>query len=171
MNKTNGANPNPTLGAEDLGGFTDLLLDINPTLTTTGYSLNWAEYTILISGLSGPTNCKIGFRHYVENGGKDGDNSEYVGIDTFSIDRSLSVHSVIASKFKIFPNPVEDFLTIEKPDYLDIEKVSVIDMNGKIVKSFNSISGPLNVLDLKNGVYFINIETQYGVTTKKVIKK
>lgn len=82
---TAGASTNVGSGPTGLGDFTTLLLDINPTYDTGGaYPETWTEYTITISGLAGPTSGRLAFRYFVELGGPTGDNSNYIGIDTFS---------------------------------------------------------------------------------------
>lgn len=79
---TAGASTNVGTGAEDVGDFTTLLLDINPTLSAGGYPEAWTQYTITVSGLSGTTSGRFAFRYYVTNGGPSGSNSNYIGIDT-----------------------------------------------------------------------------------------
>jgi len=84
---TNGASTNVGTGPTDVGVFTTLLLDINPTYvsgTTGGYPVAWTQFTVTISGLSAATNGRLAFRYFVENGGPTGDNSSYIGIDTFA---------------------------------------------------------------------------------------
>lgn len=78
---TNGASVNAGSTATSVGDFTTLLLDINPTYTTTGYPTAWTQYSITISGLPGPTSGRLAFRYFVENGGGAGANSDYIGID------------------------------------------------------------------------------------------
>jgi len=73
-----------------VGSFTNLLLTINPTLTTTDYPTTWTQYTITISGLNGPTNGRIAFRYYVTNGGPNGTNSNYIGIDSYTYSSIIS---------------------------------------------------------------------------------
>lgn len=68
---------------EDVGSFTTLLLDINPTLTEFGYPQDWKEYVVQITGLAGPTQGAIAFRHYVTDGGTQGLNSNVVYLDSF----------------------------------------------------------------------------------------
>lgn len=77
---TNGASVNAGANNTSVGDFTTLLLDINPTYTSTGYPQVWTQYTITISGLAGPTSGRLAFRYFVENGGT-GANSNYIGID------------------------------------------------------------------------------------------
>jgi hypothetical protein len=79
--------------ATDVGTFTTLLLDINPTYnpnnpggtTGNGYPTVWTQFTLTMSGLPGPSQGRIGFRYFVENGGIGGANSDEIAIDTFSI--------------------------------------------------------------------------------------
>ena len=67
-----------------VGTYTTLLLTINEQLTTTGYPKVWTQYTITISGLQSPTTGRIAFRYFVTNGGPNGQNSDYIGIDTYT---------------------------------------------------------------------------------------
>ncbi len=81
---TAGASTNVGTGAGGIGDFTTILQDINPTLAVGGYPEIWTEFTLTLSGLAGPTSGRIGFRYFVTMGGPTGDNSNYIGIDTFS---------------------------------------------------------------------------------------
>lgn len=86
---TNGSSTNVGSLPNDVGDFTNLLLDINPTYSTapfpTGYPTFWQNFTLTISGLGTPTTGRVAFRYFVENGGPAGLNSEYIGIDTLQI--------------------------------------------------------------------------------------
>ncbi len=87
---TAGASTNVGTGATGIGDFTTLLLDINPTYNTGGgtppanYPDVWTQVTLTLSGLPGPTSGRIGFRYFVEDGGPAGNNSNFIGIDTFT---------------------------------------------------------------------------------------
>jgi len=81
---TNGASSNTGVTELDVGDFTSLLLDINPTYSPTGYPLTWTQFSITIAGLGGPTTGRLAFRYFVENGGPAGDNSDVVYIDDMS---------------------------------------------------------------------------------------
>jgi hypothetical protein len=81
---TNGASIDVGTGPNAVGDFTTLLLTINPNLEVGGYPEVWTQYTITLSGLPGPTSGRIAFRYFVTDGGPMGDNSNYIGIDTFS---------------------------------------------------------------------------------------
>ena len=87
---TTGAGTNP-VGPTGLGSYTTLLLDINPTYTLTGYPSAYTQYSVTVSGLSGPTTSRVALRYFVENGGPAGDNSDIIAIDTFSITRTADL--------------------------------------------------------------------------------
>ncbi len=84
---TNGSSSNVGSTATDVGDFTTLMLDINPSYLRTGlgsYPFIWTQFTAIVSGLGPPVNGRIAFRYYVENGGPSGTNSDVIGIDTVS---------------------------------------------------------------------------------------
>lgn len=63
---------------------------MNPSLITGVYPTSWTKFTATVSGLAGPTSGRVAFRYFVTNGGPSGANSDYIGIDEFSIRRPLS---------------------------------------------------------------------------------
>jgi FG-GAP-like repeat/FG-GAP repeat len=82
---TAGTSTNVGTGVTEVGDFTTLLTDINPNLDVGGYPEVWTEYTITLSGLAGPTSGRMAFRYYVQtSAGPSGNNSNFIGIDTFS---------------------------------------------------------------------------------------
>jgi hypothetical protein len=81
---TNGASDNTGTSEFDVGDFTTLLLDINPTLDPAGYPSQWTQYTFTVSGLSAPTQGRYAFRYFVTDGGPEGTNSDYILIDDVS---------------------------------------------------------------------------------------
>ena len=79
---TAGASTNVGTLATDVGDFTTLLLDINPTLVGTGYPQSWTQYTVTLSGVPANASGRLAFRYFVTDGGPSGNNSNYIGIDT-----------------------------------------------------------------------------------------
>jgi hypothetical protein len=71
--------------ATDVGNFTTLLLDINPTLVAGGYPGVWTQYTIPSANLPTSGTGRIAMRYFVTNGGPTGTNSDYIGIDNVVI--------------------------------------------------------------------------------------
>ena len=79
---TNGASQDVGTTATSVGDFTTLLLDINPTYTTHWLPECLDTVHVTVSGLGSPTTGRLAFRYFVENGGPNGANSDYIGIDT-----------------------------------------------------------------------------------------
>jgi hypothetical protein len=77
----NGSSSNVGTTATDVGDFTTLLLDLNPTYTLAGYPNVWTQFMATLSGLGSPATGRLAFRYFVENGGPTGANSDYIGID------------------------------------------------------------------------------------------
>lgn len=79
---------NVGVSPSDVGDYSTILLEINPTLTTglpNRYPDTWTQYTITISGLSGPLDTRIAFRHFVTDSGANGPNGDGIAIDSFSL--------------------------------------------------------------------------------------
>jgi len=90
--------------ATDFGDFTTVLLSVNPNLVAggdqtgaNGYPTSWAQFT-LNNGNGLPTSGtgRIAIRYYVTGAGLNGSNSDYIGIDTVSM-QAGSVNSAPAS--------------------------------------------------------------------------
>lgn len=86
----NGASTDVGTTATSVGDFDTLLLSVNPGLTVGGYPEAWTQFTVDITGLSGPTSGRLAFRYFVTNGGPSGSNSNYIGIDTFEYVQALA---------------------------------------------------------------------------------
>lgn len=82
----NGASTNVGATAASVGDFTTVLAEVNPGLAQFGYPEDWTEYTITLTAaqVPAPTLGRVAFRYYVTDGGPSGNNSNYIGIDTFS---------------------------------------------------------------------------------------
>jgi hypothetical protein len=83
-----------------------------------------------------------------------------------SLEESIKVDS-----FLIYPNPTSSILNISNPNSVEIKNISVVDINGRIVKNQSDSLSQINVSDLNAGVYFVTIEAAEGKTTKKFIKQ
>lgn len=68
--------------SESASDFSHVLLQINPTLSPTGYATTWTKYTVTLSGLSGTgLTGKFALHYAVPNAGLFGVNSSYIGVD------------------------------------------------------------------------------------------
>ncbi|MGK5076991.1 choice-of-anchor J domain-containing protein [Janthinobacterium sp. HLX7-2] len=71
--------------ASSVGSFSTLLLSVNPTQALLGYPETWTQYSVTLSGLSSATSGALALRYLVDDGGPNGNNSNYIGIDTLQI--------------------------------------------------------------------------------------
>jgi len=74
-----------------------------------------------------------------------------------------------SDKFKYYPNPVKDLLTIELRDesFVGAISYSVVDIEGRVVLKGNAISHDIGVIkidlsEIKIGLYYIKISDQLG---------
>ena len=84
------------------------------------------------------------------------------------IENNVSVEETIETSVNIYPNPVKDVLTIAADN---VNQVVMYNSLGQIVKTVKGNEGNINVNvnDLENGMYFVNIIDNDGnVTTNKV---
>lgn len=70
-----------TTGSTLPADFTNVLVTVNPTLTTAGYPTTWTQFTATITGVTGSPTGRYAFHYNPTNGGPLGSNSDYVGID------------------------------------------------------------------------------------------
>jgi len=76
----------------DVGSFTTVLIDINPTLITGVYPTVFTEFSATLSGLpAGPNAGRIAFRYFVTNGGPSGANSDIISIDDATVSDAVPV--------------------------------------------------------------------------------
>ena len=71
----------------------------------------------------------------------------------------------------IYPNPASDILTIATE--ANVEEIAIYDIYGRAVRQqVNETTGQqvVDVADLENGIYFINIKTDKGNIVKRFIK-
>ena len=169
VRSSQGATFTAPVGSSGVGSFTVLHLTINSDLTT-GYPDVWTQYTITVSGVSAtPVAMNFAFRYFVTSGGPAGDNSNYIGIDTFSVERpGLAVTDVSKAKMAVYPNPTSDYLKINTT--AKVSSVEVFDISGKKVNA--ELEGTtVDVQKLEAGSYIIKINGAEGTTTQKFIKK
>jgi hypothetical protein len=82
----------------------------------------------------------------------------------------VGIDAMETSGVNIYPNPTSGELTIEMGDMrYEICDIEIFDVFGKKV-SHLTISHPISISGLPAGIYFVRIQTETGVITKKIIK-
>ncbi|MFV0591956.1 MAG: T9SS type A sorting domain-containing protein [Draconibacterium sp.] len=85
---------------------------------------------------------------------------------------STGIQKLQESNIKVFPNPFAEQLNIAFPNH-KLRKVTLMDINGKVLyaqmNTRNYLS--INTLQLKRGIYFLQIEENEKNTSYKICKK
>lgn len=83
----------------------------------------------------------------------------------------VGFEEVADNHVEIYPNPVNDILTINSND-LSAQSIKLIALNGEVLSSFtyNGGSTQLDLSSFEKGVYFVKIISKERITSRKVIK-
>ncbi|NND63623.1 MAG: T9SS type A sorting domain-containing protein [Flavobacteriaceae bacterium] len=85
-------------------------------------------------------------------------------------DDILSSNDVATNAFVVYPNPVEDFLTISTP--LDNYEIKIFTAHGQLVLADQSDSGSkqIDCGNLASGIYLLNLSSEETVQTFKIVR-
>ncbi len=90
-------------------------------------------------------------------------------VQVYDISGILSSDTFVLENFNIYPNPTTDVLNIELKESLTLEKVLIYNTSGQLVKETSEKT--INVSGLAKGIYNVQVLTNHGKATKKVIVK
>ncbi len=169
---TAGAGSTDPVDENDVGSYTELLLEINPGLALGGYPEVWELQSINIDGLGVPTDVRIAFRYFVTDGGPSGSNSNFIGIDEVNVISPLSVEEFEQPKISHYFDQNSKQLSISAQVVLN--EVSVYNILGQETKriQLNDSEAQVNMSDLQAGVYIARIvgDNNASKTIKFVVK-
>ncbi len=86
----------------------------------------------------------------------------------FEVAKLTSVEDEIVVNASIYPNPVVENFTVSGVE--NIEKVSVINALGSVVKSF-SVQETYNVAGLQSGIYIVEVKTANAISRNRIVVK
>jgi len=157
-------------GAQWTGEGEDVHASSGTNATMREYAYDFAANAAIgETDLTGATD--IMFRIVLHSDGSV--NEEGVIIDDFVIDGVLGIDDIQNGGFVIYPNPSKGLFNIVFKKESSSIKFSVYDVTGKIVyskyaKKFSN-KQELYLNNLSTGVYFLEIESNNKITTKKLI--
>ncbi|MGC4041219.1 MAG: zinc-dependent metalloprotease [Flavobacterium sp.] len=87
---------------------------------------------------------------------------------------ALANDEFLQNQFKLYPNPNKGTFTLEFKDFSNSFSVQVFDMTGKVIYENNydqssSLTQTIKLDKPASGVYFINVRSDKGLVTKKLI--
>ncbi|MFC0878314.1 T9SS type A sorting domain-containing protein [Saccharicrinis sp. FJH2] len=136
---------------------------------------DWTTYNVLNSELPSDNVYSI----IIDSNGTKwlGTANGLVTITNKSAEKNLTTSLISESGlnhiFKLYPNPVNDFIVIKMPKEIQYSHLKILNIQGKIIKSFtvHNNQNQLDVSDLSNGIYFVRIQTDKGCLIKKIVKQ
>ncbi|WOD43367.1 T9SS type A sorting domain-containing protein [Hwangdonia lutea] len=82
---------------------------------------------------------------------------------------ALKTNKLVKNGFKIYPNPVNDFLKISLNKGSELIQVNFYNALTQRVLSVKNLS--IDVSSLKNGIYFVEVETNKGKLMERIVVK
>lgn len=154
----------------DNGSYTELLLEINPDLTTGGYPEAWEQQTITIAGLAAEgATTKVAFRYWVTDGGPAGNNSNFIGLDRLVVEEELSLNDLSAFGFNYNVSDGEMRLRANEP----LQSIAIYNLLGQSVldQKLSSTNEVININALTTGVYVAQVTIAGKTESFKIIKR
>lgn len=84
---------------------------------------------------------------------------------------SLSTSNWLEESTLVYPNPFSKNLSISIPNQVEITKIEIFNTLGQTVYSSSENKTSLELSSLKSGLYILNLETNLGKATFKIVKK
>ncbi|WP_165764595.1 S8 family serine peptidase [Flavobacterium cyanobacteriorum] len=83
----------------------------------------------------------------------------------------LSVSENLDTAFSIYPNPADEYINIRNSSSADVSnfKVTMFDLQGRVVKQLDTFAERVNVSELTAGVYLITLTNGKQSYTQKII--
>ncbi len=122
--------------------------------------VDYVERTVSLAQFAGQ-NVYIAFVH------NDVTDVFVLKIDDISITEGVGVED-LRNALNIYPNPASSIINVNAGG--NIESIRIVNMAGQCVYSANEndSNATVNVSDLSNGMYFMEVTTEAGTTTQKI---
>ncbi|NBL64192.1 T9SS type A sorting domain-containing protein [Flavobacterium sp. NST-5] len=134
----------------------------NTSITTTTWTQATASFTAPTTGsYNVGFNCVSAADMYL------------LAVDDFAVTLNLSNEKFTSNTLTVHPNPSNGIINISNSADVLLSNIAVMDINGRTVKnvSLNNVSeAQINISDLSAGVYMMNISSDQGTVTKKIVK-
>ncbi len=170
----NGSKSIPPSSSNDLGDYTNLILEINPELIINTYPTSYTQFQAELSGIgASPIDIRIAFRYYVTDGGPDGENSNGIAIDNVEVTGATLGKESLSKIIKTHFYNHESKLLSLKFNNRKIERIELYNLSGKKImekKALNTTEHHFNVSNLIDGVYIIKVSTDDTIENLKFTK-
>lgn len=135
----------------------------NPVKSSTNNGDNWSPFMTNLPnnwypvlGVNPSTGCFFTFNNTLKQ--------PFIYCTSTEVDEINNINTI-----KVYPNPANNLITVNSN--FDIQKVEILDLTGKIIKSIHQSNNPINISELTKGIYFLKIYSNDDVFSKKIIKQ
>ncbi len=138
----------------------------NCTIPVTVYEQDPAPGTFLEQG-----------DHVIEITVEDNNGFEATCSFVLTVDDTLGTQSpaIALNTVTLFPNPANNVINISNPQNINLERLSIYDITGRLVQTENLKSAgdtaSFNISALQSATYMVVIESEFGQTVKQLIKE
>jgi hypothetical protein len=88
---------------------------------------------------------------------------------SYSENCSLSIEEFAKSLVTLYPNPAKESINVQSLE--QIKEIKIYSMPGNLVQVFSEFNGIIDISNLPNGIYFVQVIFENGSTlSKKIIK-
>lgn len=150
-----------------LGNFSDVCV-YTPTFTLTGGSPGGGTYTGpgVSGGTFNPATAGIG-THAITYNFTDGNNCSASANQSITVDACAGLQENEGNTFIIYPNPATESFVVE--GIVEGDEIQLIDMNGRLIRSFEMSTESFSVEGVQNGTYFLRITRDKHITTQQLV--
>ena len=128
------------------------------SITNTTYTLSSTNFTVPSTGT-----YYLGFQC------RSAADQDLLMIDDISVDVVLGIdNNGISLQTEVFPNPASNLITVNSKE--KIKQLTLLNIVGSVVykQLVDANNANINTISLQNGIYFVQIETEQGIVTKKI---
>lgn len=138
--------------------------------TLKGMEMAWANFSIPItfSSPSTPDSCII----FLSSSGSTPLQFSYLFVDDLAFEKSAGIFDNVKSKgtFTFFPNPTIDLLKLDLHELKNIKLIQILNIQGEVLYSNYSAVNEIDISQLTPGIYLINVQSEEGLSTKRIDK-
>jgi hypothetical protein len=97
----------------------------------------------------------------------DGNGIDSGHVRVFDLSNTLSINTFSIPEFTLFPNPTKNQFIIQFQDTLKLQKVNIYNNLGQLISTSKETT--INTSHLTPGIYFIEVKTNKGISSQKLI--